>query len=166
MSRHVLEICVCQLYSEAQKERGVCLAATPKDCHKAINSTTHHHLSFSLFRIPNPPPSQPPSQPGSAPTMSAFISGGVIRPLVARRSRCGSSVCLRAQMERQTHSLPPQAPERRSAAAGGGQLVSHLLALLAEQKQKKQIEAINRRVQSNKQRVEGWEWGGERRGGD
>lgn len=33
--------------------------------------------------------------------------------------------------------------------------MSHLLALLAEQKQKKQIEAINRRAQSNKQRVEG-----------
>lgn len=42
------------------KERGVCLAATPKDCHKAIN-TPHPHTQM----------------------MSAFIRSVVIRPLGA-----------------------------------------------------------------------------------
>lgn len=52
-----------QLYTP-KRRWGVCLAATPKDCHKPINTT--------------PAPTSPPTQ-----MMSAFIRRVVIPPLVA-----------------------------------------------------------------------------------
>lgn len=60
------------------EERGVCLAATPKDGHKPIKAAP----ALQASRLASMAPTH--TLPPSAPTMSAFISGGVIRPLAAR----------------------------------------------------------------------------------
>lgn len=78
-----------QLYTLQLKGRwGVCLAATPKDCHKPINTT--------------PASTSPPTQ-----MMSAFIRRVVIPPLVG----CEAAAVL-------LFVSAPEKPERRRVSSG------------------------------------------------